>query len=309
MNSKIDVSTSFQKVSVLVPVYNDVDRIGKCISNLLNLNYPKDLYEVIVIDNGSTDGTYEYLSNLVSQKKEKPFQLLQCLTPGSYAARNAGLEVASGDCIAFTDSDCLVSENWLTNLIEAWYAQSGEVIIAGKVEFFSDRDKLTEQSSLDFENIFSMKQDENAKKGKCITANLFCSKELLDKFTGFDERLKSGGDVEFSQRVVRAGGRVVYCENAEVLHPSRNRNELLVKRKRVVGGTWDAELSAGGIKRKLRFFIGLVKMFIGRTKKTLLLPSMSLTRKSKLVWLLLLIFYTSLSELIKLQLGKETNRV
>ena len=309
MNVNSTVSSQSPSVSIIVPVYNDISRIGGCIDNLMALSYPPTDFEVIIVDNGSTDGTYDLLSSRLKKEALPAVRLIKCPIPGSYAARNEGLKFARGQFIAFTDSDCLVSENWLTNLIEAWYAQSGEVIIAGKVEFFSDRDKLTEQSSLDFENIFSMKQDENAKKGKCITANLFCSKELLDKFTGFDERLKSGGDVEFSQRVVRAGGRVVYCENAEVLHPSRNRNELLVKRKRVVGGTWDAELSAGGIKRKLRFFIGLVKMFIGRTKKTLLLPSMSLTRKSKLVWLLFLIFYTSLSELIKLQLGKETNRV
>jgi len=309
MNLNNNVLPEYPTISVIVPVYNDLTRIGQCIDSLVALSYPSSHYEIIIVDNCSTDGTYDYLSDKLKQVYQPSVRLIKCSIPGSYAARNAGLKIAKGDFVAFTDSDCLVSENWLTNLLEAWYVQSGEVIIAGKVEFFSDKDKLTEQSSLDFENIFSMKQDENANKGKCITANLFCSKELVDKFTGFDERLKSGGDVEFSQRVVRAGGKVVYCENAEVLHPSRNRSELLIKRKRVVGGTWDAELSAAGTRRKLRFFIGLVKMLIGRTKKTLLLPSMSLSRKSKLVWLLILIFYTSLTEFIKLQLGKETNRV
>lgn len=309
MNLNNNVLSEYPTITVIVPVYNDLTRIGQCIDSLVALSYPSSHYEIIIVDNCSTDGTYDYLLDKLSQVYQPCVRLIKCSIPGSYAARNAGLRIAKGDFVAFTDSDCLVSENWLTNLIEAWYVQSGEVIIAGKIEFFSEKGKLTEQSSLDFENIFSMKQDENAKKGKCITANLFCSKGLLDKFTGFDERLKSGGDVEFSQRVVRAGGTVVYCENAEVLHPSRNRHELLIKRKRVVGGTWDAELATGGTKRKLRFCIGLVRMLIGRTKKTLFLPSLSLSRKSKLAWLLILIFYTSLSEFIELQLGKETNRV
>ncbi|MFD3349065.1 glycosyltransferase [Alteromonas macleodii] len=308
MNSKIDVSTSFQKVSVLVPVYNDVDRIGKCISYLLNLNYPKDLYEVIVIDNGSTDGTYEYLSNLISQKKEKTFRLLQCLTPGSYAARNAGLEVASGDCIAFTDSDCLVSENWLLNLMTSWHQEEGDVIVAGKVSFFSDSAKRTQQSALDFENMFSMKQDQNAKNGKCITANLFCSLDLLRKHGGFNEKLKSGGDVAFSQRIVESGGKVVYSEKSEVLHPSRNKNELLVKRRRVVGGMWDLELAEAGLVRKSRFCANLVKMFFIRASQACIKSRLSPKRKAGLIWLLFLIFLTSMTEFLQLQLGKEANR-
>jgi hypothetical protein len=120
--------------------------------------------------------------------------------------------------------------------------------------------------------------------------------------------LKSGGDVEFSQRIVSAGGKVVYSEDSEVFHPSRNKEELLIKRKRVVGGTWDAELSKAGIGRKLRFCVGLVKMFLGRTKMTFTNTSVPFRRKVSLTWLLFLIFLTSMTEFLQLQLGKEANR-
>ncbi|NDW14906.1 glycosyltransferase [Alteromonas genovensis] len=308
MNLNSDMPSRFPSISIIVPVYNDLNRVGQCIDKLITLSHPTSDYEVIIVDNCSSDGTYDYLSSRLKKVTLPTMQLIKCAKPGSYAARNAGLKVARGDFIAFTDSDCLVSTNWLSSLSAKWAEHRGDTIIAGKVAFFSANDKLTEQSALDFENNFSMKQDENAVKGKCITANFFCSKALLDKFTGFNEKLKSGGDVEFSQRVVRAGGGVVYCEDAEVLHPSRNKKELLIKRKRVVGGTWDAELSTGGTKRKLRFCVGLVKMLLGRTKKTLYCSDISFSHKFKLIWLLLLIFYTSVSEFIKLQLGKETNR-
>lgn len=308
MNSTISDTAYCRKISVLVPVYNDVDRIGKCIDSLLNINFPEEQYEVIVIDNGSTDGTFELLSELSQKTKDKSFKLIQCLTPGSYAARNAGLSIAKGDCIAFTDSDCLVSNNWLQNLLSSWNQEEGDVIVAGKVSFFSDSAKKTEQSALDFENMFSMKQDQNASNGKCITANLFCARKLLIKYGPFNEKLKSGGDVEFSQRIVQGGGKVVYSEESEVYHPSRNKNELLVKRRRVVGGTWDAELSKAGIVRKLRFCANLVKMFLVRTSKACAGSSFSLTRKAGLIWLLFLIFLTSISEFLQLQLGKEANR-
>lgn len=308
MNSDNEASLNTPQVSVLIPVYNDIGRVGLCIEKLKAMAFPQDKYEVIIIDNGSSDGTYELLQKLVSELDDKAFRLIQCLTPGSYAARNEGLKFAHGEFVAFTDSDCLVSENWLQSLLNSWRAQSGSVVIAGKVSFFSDTTKSTEQSALDFENMFSMKQDQNAKNGKCITANLFCTMELLKTHDGFNEKLKSGGDVEFSQRVVNAGGEIVYSEDAEVFHPSRNKEELLIKRKRVVGGTWDAELSKASIGRKLRFCVGLVKMFLGRTKKTFMNTSFSFKRKVSLTWLLFLIYLTSMSEFLQLQLGKEANR-
>lgn len=308
MNSDNSTSLHTPQISVLIPVYNDIDRVGLCIEKLRAMTFPQDKYEVIIIDNGSSDGTYELLQKLVSELDDKAFRLVQCLTPGSYAARNEGLKLADGEFVAFTDSDCLVSENWLQSLLDSWREQSGSVVVAGKVSFFSDTTKKTEQCALDFENMFSMKQDQNAKNGKCITANLFCSMGLLETHGGFNEKLKSGGDVEFSQRVVNAGGKIVYSENAEVFHPSRNKEELLIKRKRVVGGTWDAELSKSSIGRKLRFCVGLVKMFLGRTKKTFMNASFSFKRKVSLTWLLFLIFLSSMTEFLQLQLGKEANR-
>ena len=289
MNSDYSFPTSTPKISVLVPVYNDIDRVGLCIEKLQAIDYPASCYEVIIIDNGSTDGTYEYLQQLMEGIASDTFRLLQCLTPGSYAARNKGLQVASGEYVAFTDSDCVVSTEWLTNLLRCAAQQHGDVIVAGKVSFFSDASKQTQQSALDFENMFSMKQDQNANSGKCITANLFCSMSLIKKHKGFN-------------------GKIIYSEKSEVFHPSRNKSELLIKRRRVVGGTWDAELSKAGFKEKLRFCVGLVKMFLGRTKKTCLHSGLSIKRKISLVWLLLLIFLTSLSEFTKLQLGKEANR-
>ena len=154
MNSTVKTTNPLRDVSVLVPVYNDVSRIGKCIDSLLNLNYPKELYEIIVIDNGSADGTYEFLSELIQEVEDNSLSLIRCLTPGSYAARNAGLDIARGKCIAFTDSDCLVSTHWLQILLSIWEQEEGDVIVAGKVSFFSDSAKRTEQSALDFENMF-----------------------------------------------------------------------------------------------------------------------------------------------------------
>nr|WP_205967729.1 glycosyltransferase family A protein [Paraglaciecola sp. 20A4] len=296
----------------MIPVYNDISRIEACLESLEKQSMPRKDFEIIVIDNGSTDGTYERLIKIAATNTNGGFTVTQCLTPGSYAARNHGLTLASGQYAAFTDSDCIVSVDWLSTLVSVIESPSydalNDVIVAGKMTFFPDPNKHTEQSAIDFENLFSMKQDQNAKNGKCITANFFCSMALLHKYQGFDQKLKSGGDVELSTRVVKGGGRVIYCEDALVTHPSRNIAELLVKRQRIIGGTWDAQLSTSGAGPKLNFCWRLLKMFLGRSKKVLTSRSLSLARRFKLLYLLLQIMTISLSELIKLMWGKEANR-
>ncbi|MCQ8847222.1 glycosyltransferase family 2 protein [Alteromonas stellipolaris] len=293
-------------ISVLIPVYNDIFRVEACIESLANQASSPE-FEVIVVDNGSSDGTYEFL------KQYEPIdglnlQITQCLTPGSYAARNHGLAIAKGEYIAFTDSDCIVSKYWLKTLYQGIQKEPEDTIIAGKMEFFPDPSKKTEQSAIDFENLFSMKQDENAKNGKCITANFFCSMSLLKKHGGFNQKLKSGGDVELSTRVVDGGGRILYSDGALVKHPSRNKYELIVKRKRIIGGTWDSQLFEGNFLVKLGFCWRLLKMLLGRSKKVLVKSSLPVMRRLNLVALLVTIFTTSIVELVKLMFGKETNR-
>ncbi|MEM5498185.1 glycosyltransferase [Paraglaciecola mesophila] len=303
-------ATDQPKVSVIIPVFNDIGRIATCLTSLENQDYPRDRFEVIAVDNGSSDGTYDVLQKMaLSYTEQQSLIATQCLTPGSYAARNHGLTMASGEYVAFTDSDCIVSKQWLSVLIDTIQKEAGDVIIAGKMSFFPDQNKQTEQSAIDFENLFSMKQDENARNGKCITANLFCSMALIQKHNGFNQKLKSGGDVEFSSRIVKAGGKVVYSDDALVSHPSRNVEELVIKRQRIIGGTWDAHLSTSGAGAKLHFCWRLLKMFLGRSKKVLSNRNLSMLRRIKLVYLLMKVMTVSLCELIKLIWGKETNRV
>jgi len=293
-------------VSVIVPVYNDEKRIIDCVTSVYEQTQLNYSLEVIVVDNGSSDNT---LSVIESELKTKYKDLIveTCEVPGSYAARNQGLSVCSGDFTAFTDSDCIVSNNWLEHHLENIVGHTNS-ISAGEVKFFAEDSKNTEQSALDFENLFSMKQKDNAASGKCITANFFCHRNLFSEAGAFDASLKSGGDVEMSERVVKKGGLVVYSEKAIVEHPSRNKNELMIKRKRIIGGTWDSVLSSSNILKKLNFVVRLLKMFVGRSKKVIKNSTLSTRRKLGLLGLLFSIFLVSISELVALSLGKQSNR-
>ena len=97
------------KASVIVPVYND-PRVEACISSLLTQDYPKELYEVIVVDNNSNDTTSEVIQrfNVKYVREDRK---------GSYFARNKGLEIAKGDVAAFIDADCVAAPHWLSELL------------------------------------------------------------------------------------------------------------------------------------------------------------------------------------------------
>ncbi|WOI36117.1 glycosyltransferase family A protein [Alteromonas sp. CI.11.F.A3] len=293
-------------VTVIVPVYNDENRIAECIAAICGQKVSNFVLEVIVVDNGSTDRTFEIASAF--PLKHDNVKVVRCMTPGSYAARNHGISLSRGSFFAFTDSDCLVSKEWIESNLANLKNLDKNTILAGEVEFYRENEKKTEQSALDFENTFSMKQEENAKNGKCITANFFCSKLLFDKCGTFNASLKSGGDIEMSARVVQNGGRVIYNSQALVKHPSRNVRELIVKRKRIIGGTWDSSLSKASLKEKINFCVLLLKTFLGRSKKIVLETNYSLLRKLSIVLLLFKIFAVSMFELIALSLGKASNR-
>ena len=112
-------------VSVIIPVYNDGERLRSCLQALAQQTYPTDCYEVIVVDNGSDaraniQGIVQQFEGTISEFES---------TPGSYAARNKGISIAKGEIIAFTDADCIPTSNW----IEKGVAHLQETVNCGLV--------------------------------------------------------------------------------------------------------------------------------------------------------------------------------
>ncbi|MAI36953.1 glycosyltransferase family 2 protein [Alteromonas sp.] len=291
--------TSKVKVSVIVPVWNDERRVVKCINALKNQQFVPEAYEIIIIDNGSTDRTFEEIQGI------EGITVFQELKPGSYAARNKGLSVAKGHYVAFTDSDCVPDKNWLASLIECAETQRDIGVVAGDVSFFKDEADEIDDASLAYESFFSMNQEEYARKGVCITANWLSKKKTLLELGGFNAKLKSGGDHDMAKRLTNNGLSVVFCKQAVVAHPARNKQEILKKRRRVIGGSWD---KTDGKLKSIKLLWEAVKLYIKRTLLVFFSNEASLKQRLSVFGIISAIFFVSLSEIAKLTVGQQSTR-
>lgn len=214
-------------VSVIIPVYNDASRLELCLDALAAQTFPRDRYEVIVVDNGSTDGTPDVAGR-------RPVTLLnENEVQSSYAARNRGIDNASGAVFAFTDSDCVPDPAWIEHGIHAMEGAPAD-LVGGRVRFaFSEHPTGAEL----FDSISNMQNEINIRERNVAkTANLFVRSEVFDDVGRFPGRVTSGGDVSWTGRATGAGHRLVYADDAVVTHPARKLRALMSKQYRVGTG-------------------------------------------------------------------------
>jgi glycosyltransferase involved in cell wall biosynthesis len=228
------------QVTVIIPVHNDADRLRLCLEALSRQTYGMGNIEVIVIDNNSAISPGPVVS-------EWPFA--RCVSEtsrGSYAARNCGIAVATGEVIAFTDSDCIPEPTWVEQGVIALTAQGGVGLVAGRVKVFTRPAGETSAVEL-YEVLTAFPQEQYVERDKFgVTANVFTFRRVLEAVGGFDAEQQSGGDREWGRRVHAAGLRLLYAPEACVLHPARQSlGELRRKVTRVVGGLRD--LSSRGV--------------------------------------------------------------
>ena len=239
------------QVSVIVPTFRDSDYLKLCLQALDNQTYPKENYEVIVVNNCVEDN----IEPLVKRFKQAHLQLEKI--PGSYAARNKGLAVAKGDVIAFTDADCIPLPNWLENGVKRLTETENCGLVAGNIRVFLQNPASPKACEF-YDRLFGFPQKtflENDHYG--ATANVFTYKTVFERVGRFATHMKSGGDFEWGQRVFKANYSMIYAEDVCINHPARNSLfELRKKIKRIVDGHYT--LMRKNLFSKARFFGGFL---------------------------------------------------
>lgn len=291
------------KFSVIVPTYRDWDSLRQCVESLAALDYPKDQYEVIIVNN-DPDPT-------LPPDLELPdgFRIVHQSVPGSYAARNAALKISRGMFIAFTDADCQVDRNWLKNG-EAAFTNQGVDRLAGKVEIFYRNPQRKTAVEL-YEQVFAFDQEKNVRIYKAsITANLLVRREAFDVVGHFDERKRSGEDFGWNWRANEKGLLLGYAADVVVRHPARaHLREIAQKKRRVFGGKKKYQFrSVKGILKELAYLPYLFYVVVWGGFKRLRKSELALGEKIKVFGVVLYIYGATVYEYFRLLFGGEPLR-
>lgn len=214
-------------LAVVVPVRNGAATLGACLDGLA-AQEDAPPFEVTVVDNGSTDGTAA-----VAREHPVVTRVVAEPTPGSYAARNAGVAASTGDVVAFLDADCVPDPRWLA---EALAALEGHGLAGGRVvPIRSEHPTIWER----YTNAVYLDQGEAIEtQGFAATANLVVRRAVFDATGGFDATLRSSGDVEFCRRATSAGASLTYAPRAVVSHMPRTTARETWQLYRRLGAGW-----------------------------------------------------------------------
>lgn len=218
-------------VSVVVPARNNARTIGACLDALMSQDYPKDRYEVIVVDRPAADRTADLV------RRYPVAYVLDTVGRGPAAARNLGLQVARGEILAFTDADCVPSPSWLRCGAERF--ADGIGCVAGELQAYELRTaahRYVENRQAYSQAAWVLRDGE---KPFAATANAFYLRMVFDRIGAFDGRMLTAEDVDLAWRMQdQLGLRIVYSPEAVVFHQHRVSVRELLKQRHGYGYGW-----------------------------------------------------------------------
>jgi len=211
------------RASIVIPVFNNLSLTKDCLKSVFACT-PVGTYEVIVVDNGSSDGSWDYLQSLGSQ--------IRCLRNlrNMFFARgcNRGAWAANADIIVFLNNDTIVQSGWLEELLRP-FDREPAIGITGNKQLFPDgrvwhagtvigEDKLPWHVCYGFERthpVVNRERDCATVSGCCMAVR----RDLFKKLRGFDPHFENGfEDADLCLRVRALGYRIVYAPKSEIVH-------------------------------------------------------------------------------------------
>ena len=216
----------YPRISVVVCAYNSERTMAACLASLEALDYPD--YEVIVVNDGSTDGTLDIAERF-------PFcRILSQPNKGLSVARNVGAEAATGEIVAYTDSDCVADPDWLTYLVARM--EAGNLAACGGPNFPPPEDSLVPAAVAVSPGgpTHVLLSDEVAEH--IAGCNMAFRREVLLALGGFDPIYRAAGDdVDICWRFQDAGHAIGFSAAAVVWHFRRNTVRAYINQQRGYG--------------------------------------------------------------------------
>ena len=201
------------KISVMIPVYNGGEKITSCIESVLNQTI-KD-YEIVIVDNNSTDNTEQVIKKYASKNKKIKYVFESKKGRGS--ARNTGVKNCSGEIIVMTDADCIVPNNWLEMITEP-ITEESEIAVMG-FEYNLNKGFWSENTQKADEEFYKNISDGNYIK-TIDTKNFAIKKNVFDK-ENFNTNISTSEDLEFYLSI-KDNVKIRYLPNIKVGHAHKN---------------------------------------------------------------------------------------
>ncbi len=213
-------------LSIIIPVRNEKDNINACLEALFNQDYPNRSYEVLVVDDHSSDGTPQQVINFIENNNIKNFRLIflseyETGRWGKKSALNAGIKESKHDVILTTDADCVAGANWIKT-INAYYTLYDPAMLIMPVVIKQSNSLFQKLQALEFCSLVGVAGG-SAGWGYpliCNGANLAFTKKAFFKVDGYEGNYQyaSGDDVFLLHKMKKhLPGKINYVKNREVV--------------------------------------------------------------------------------------------
>ena len=215
-------------VSIIIPVHNRPEEIKACLAAFETLDYPKNRYEIIVVDDASRDHTPQVIKTFHNVKAvflEQNRQAAFC--------RNLAAEKAGGDILAFIDSDCICTPQWLNQLIPA-FNDPCVAAVGGQIDSVYKDSALDQYETVKSSLIMGNREKQSQPSDQLFyvpSCNLLVKRDVFLKAGGFNERLYVGEDVDLCLRLQDAGHCIEFRPQGRIYHKHRNRVAAFCKRR------------------------------------------------------------------------------
>lgn len=200
-------------VSIVISAHNSADILPECLESIKKLDYPRERFEVIVVDDGSEDNTAQVAESMGAK-------VLRTEHRGPASARNLGAETALGEFVAFTDADCQVHPQWLRELLRPF--DHSVAALGGCQELanpsFVRRSIHSFLSAMGFWGGYTKSSRSICQTDHNPACNSIYRRSIFLEAGGFNPKLFPGEDVELDHRLSKKSFRILYNPSAIVYH-------------------------------------------------------------------------------------------
>lgn len=209
-NSADASTTSWPAVTVILPVYNGEAVIAACLDSLLALVYPDADYEIVVVDNASTDATA-----VILERYRDRLRILYEAGHGVSRARNAAIAATDRDIIAFIDADCIADPGWLSALVRPLLRDADLSVVGGRILALAGANAIARYGEHIHDHRMAI---EVYKPAYVISMNIAVRRSVFDDIGVFDPLFLRAQDADLSFRLNLGQHRLAYANDAVIRH-------------------------------------------------------------------------------------------